>query len=103
MCLAPSFPVDVNALATVLSQPAAEGVDWGLVVGGLALIALALFLVFVLKRIIVNSVLGVVALIVAKFLLGVDLPLVPTLIVSIVFGLAGVGTMLLLYFLGVLG
>lgn len=99
MCLAPSFPVDVNAL----SQPAAEGVDWGLVVGGLALIALAIFLVFVLKRIIVNSVLGVVALIVAKFLLGVDLPLVPTLIVSIVFGLAGVGTMLLLYFLGVLG
>lgn len=103
MRLAPTFPVDINALKTVLSQPVVAGADWGLVVGGVVLIAAALILVFVLKRIVVNSILGIIALVVAKFLLGVDLPLVPTLIVSIIFGLAGVGTMLLLYFLGVLG
>jgi len=95
--------VDVNAIAAVLSQPAVEGMDWSLVIGGIVLIVAALFLIFILKRIVVNSILGIVAFVVIRFLLGIDLPFLPTLIVSVVFGLAGIGTMLLLYFLGLLG
>ncbi len=103
MCLVSYFPVDVNAIAAVLSQPAVEGMDWSLVIGGIVLIVAALFLIFILKRIVVNSILGIVAFVVIRFLLGIDLPFLPTLIVSLVFGLAGIGTMLLLYFLGLLG
>ncbi len=95
--------MDVNAIAAVLSQPAVEGMDWSLVIGGIVLIVAALFLIFILKRIVVNSILGIVAFVVIRFLLGIDLPFLPTLIVSVVFGLAGIGTMLLLYFLGLLG
>ena len=102
MLLAAHPYMDVNALASALGSVEAPAVDWGVLLGGLALIALALVVIFVLKRIVVNSILGIVALIVVKFLLGVDLPLIPTLIVSVLFGLAGIGTMLVLHFLGLL-
>ncbi len=68
--------------------------------GGILLIAAALILVFLLKRFIVNLLLGIIGLIVV-YMLGIPLPLLPTLVVTILFGLGGLGTMLVLYFLGV--
>lgn len=66
---------------------------------GIGLVALAIFLVFFLKRVVVNSILGILAFIILKFL-GVNLPFLLTLLVSVLFGLAGVGTVLVLHFFG---
>lgn len=68
-------------------------------------IALVVFLFFMVKKyvwkIIVNSILGVVALFVLQFF-GISLPFWPSLGVAVIFGLAGIGVELLLYFAGVL-
>jgi hypothetical protein len=57
--------------------------------------------VVLLKRIIENSVLGLIVWAVAKFVFGINLPFWTSLIVSAIFGLAGIGALLLLRFLGV--
>ena len=106
--------VDVNAATVAAAAKAATNATAGALsavtgtqvhlstmtlLAGIGLVALAIFLVFFLKRLIVNSILGLVAFLVLKFL-GVDLPFLLTLIVSILFGLAGVGTVLVLHFFG---
>ena len=69
---------------------------------GIALIVVTVFLLFFLKKIVVNSVLGAVIWFVSVFVFGVKLPLVPSFVVSIIFGPAGIGTMLVLSVLGLL-
>jgi len=95
---------ELNIDATT-ALAAAEGVthmDPVLLLAGIGLIALAVFFVFFLKRVVVNSILGLIAFAVL-WALGIKLPFLVTLVVSILFGLAGVGTMLILYFFGFLG
>jgi hypothetical protein len=69
--------------------------------GAIILIVLAIAVVVLLKRIIENSVLGLIVWAVAKFVFGINLPFWTSLIVSAIFGLAGIGALLLLRFLGV--
>ena len=71
-------------------------------VGGIILIILAVLVIFFLKRIIVNSVLGLAAWLLLVLLFEIKLPLIPSLVASIVFGLAGIGVMLLMKFFGLL-
>jgi len=71
-----------------------------LLVGGIILIVIAVAVIFFLKKIIINSVLGVVVWGILTFLLGINLPFIPSLVVSAVFGLAGLGVLLLLRFMG---
>ena len=66
------------------------------------LVIIAIVLVLVLKRIIVNSLLGIVAWAIIKWVFGVSLPFWASLFASALFGLAGIGTMLFLRFLGLL-
>ncbi len=106
--------VDVNASAVAAAAKAATEATAGALstvtgttvhlstmtlLAGIGLVALAIFIVFFLKRVIVNSILGIVAFLILKFL-GVNLPFLLTLIVSVLFGLAGVGTVLVLHFFG---
>jgi len=69
---------------------------------GLVLIAVTIFILFFLKKMIFNSVLGGVIWAIAIFVLQIDLPLIPSLVVSIIIGPAGIGTMLLLNAFGLL-
>ncbi len=69
--------------------------------GAIILVIIAIVLVLVLKKIIVNSLLGIIAWAIIKFVFGISLPFWASLIVSAIFGLAGIGAMLLLRFLGV--
>ncbi|MDN5367180.1 MAG: hypothetical protein PWQ11_591 [Candidatus Diapherotrites archaeon] len=92
--------VDVTSALSTVEQVA--HVDPMILLAGIGLIALAIFFIFFLKRVIVNSILGLVAFAVLWFM-GIKLPFLVTLIVSIIFGLAGVGTMLILYYFGLLG
>ena len=73
-----------------------------LLVGAIVLIIIAVLLVLLLKRIIVNSLLGIVAWAIVKYIFGIQLPFWASLIVSAIFGLAGIGAMLILRFLRLL-
>jgi hypothetical protein len=72
------------------------------IVVGIGLIIATLIIIFFLKKIIINSVLGGIIWAIAIFVFKVNLPTIPSLIVSIVIGPAGIGTMLLLNALGLL-
>jgi hypothetical protein len=75
--------------------------NWQLLAAGIILIVIAALLVMIVKRIVVNSILGILCWALLYFVLKVELQLIPTLVVSLIFGLAGVGVILLLKFLGV--
>ena len=76
-------------------------------ISGIGLIAVAIILIiatvavlFFVKKFIVNTVLGLIAWAIVVYLLNVNLPFIPSLVVSAVFGPAGVGVMLFLRFFG---
>lgn len=71
-----------------------------ILIGGIVLIILAVLIFYFLKKIIINSVLGIAAWLILTFAFQVELPLIPSLAISIIFGLAGIGVMLVLKFFG---
>ncbi|MFH1779798.1 MAG: pro-sigmaK processing inhibitor BofA family protein [Candidatus Micrarchaeota archaeon] len=76
-----------------------------LIVTGVLLFLAGLFLLIFMKKILENSVIGLIALLVINFLgtsYGVSVPInVLTIIITAFFGLAGVGFILLLKFAGI--
>ena len=80
--------------AALLSNPL-------VLVAGIVLIIAAVLIIVFLKRIILNSILGIIAWAVLTYVFKVELPFIASIAVSIVFGLAGIGAMLVLKFLGV--
>lgn len=68
---------------------------------GLALVVLTIIIIFFLKKIIINSVLGVAAWVLLVYVIKIEMPFFPSLVLSIIFGLAGIGSILVLKFLGV--
>jgi len=75
--------------------------NWQLLFAGIALIIIAAIIFTMLKKIIVNSILGIICWALLVFVLGMDLQWIPTLVVSALFGLAGIGVILILKFLGI--
>ena len=84
-----------EAVKSIASNP-------GILVIGIVLIAAAFVIFFLLKKLIVNSILGFIGwiLLMVFFPLGEGLA-IPGLVVSVIFGLAGVGALLVLKFFGV--
>lgn len=72
-----------------------------LLVYAFALIILTVVFIKLLKNVIVNSIIGVVALLFLYYVLNIKLPFIITLIVTAIFGPAGLGVMLILKFFGV--
>lgn len=70
--------------------------------GGIVLIVLGILVLVFLKRIIVNSVLGFLVWAILEYAFGVKLPFLVSLIISVVFGLAGIGVLLVLRFFGII-
>jgi len=100
------FLLQANEAANIandISKTAFNFINNPLVLGsGITLIIIAILILFFLKKIIVNSILGIICWAILTFLLHIELPFIPSLVVSIIFGLAGIGVMLLLKFFGVL-
>ncbi|MBI4053522.1 MAG: hypothetical protein HY394_05820 [Candidatus Diapherotrites archaeon] len=71
-----------------------------ILVAGVVLIIAAVLIFVFLKKIIVNSVAGLAVWAIVSFVFHVNLPFIPSLVISIVFGLAGIGALLLAKFLG---
>lgn len=67
----------------------------------LGLIILTVIFIKVLKNVIVNSIVGVVGLLFFYYVLNIKLPFIITLIVTAIFGPAGLGVMLVLKVFGV--
>lgn len=105
---------EVNLVNTVFFQeagaPIVPGIDaaaqtlagnWQILVIGIVLIIVAVAIFTFIKKIIVNSVLGVVAWAILVFVFKVELQFVPTFVISVIFGLAGIGVILVLKFLNI--
>ncbi len=75
--------------------------NFGILLMGIGLVVAAVLVFTFLKKLIVNSILGLVAWAIAVYILKIQLPFWLSLIASAIFGLAGVGVMLLLKFAGV--
>jgi hypothetical protein len=69
---------------------------------GIILIIGAIILIFVLKNLLLNSLIGIAGFLICNFIFGIKLPLIATLIVSAIFGAAGLGVIFILKFLGVI-
>ena len=69
---------------------------------GIVLIVGTIFILFFLKKIIMNSVLGLIFWAIVVYGFNIQLPLIPSLVVSLVLGPAGIGAMLILNALGLL-
>jgi len=75
--------------------------NWGLIIGAAVLIVAFFIVIFMLKNIIVNAIIGIIALLIIKFVLGVPIPLNGLVIlVAILGGLGGVAAILLAGFFG---
>ncbi|MDD4251047.1 MAG: hypothetical protein PHX27_02540 [Candidatus ainarchaeum sp.] len=98
-----NFASDVD-----FTQPIIEEVtsflpsNFMLILIGIGLIIATIIIIFFLKKIIINSVIGLVIWGIALFVFNIPLPLIPSLVVSIIIGPAGIGTMLLLNAFGLL-
>lgn len=71
-------------------------------IAGILFIGLAIFFLLKLKNIIINSVLGLVGWGLLTYVFHVQLPFWASLLISALFGLAGLGTLLVLGFLGII-
>jgi hypothetical protein len=69
---------------------------------GIILIAATIFIIFFLKKIIANTVIGLIVWAILTFILHIELPFIPSFVVAVVFGPAGIGVLLLLKFLGLM-
>ncbi|MBI4043626.1 MAG: hypothetical protein HY393_02355 [Candidatus Diapherotrites archaeon] len=69
---------------------------------GIILILATILIVWFLKKFIVNTVLGLIAWGLAVFVFKISLPFYPSLAVSLLFGPAGIGVLLVLKAFGVI-
>ncbi len=69
---------------------------------GIILIIATIFILFFLKKVITNSILGAVIWGISIYFFHIELPLIPSFVISVIIGPAGIGTMLLLKFFGLL-
>jgi hypothetical protein len=95
--------------ATNMATAAASLVqgNWAFLVVGILLIVATIAILYFLKQIIVNSIVGVVAWVVLTYILpmaglNLQLPFLPSLIVSALFGLAGIGALIVIAFMGLI-
>jgi len=96
--------IDINSFVAASASSGAQGLLSGTLLGipawqvagiSVAFIIGAILLLLFLKRIIENIILGLVAWAIIAFVFHVELPLIPTFIATILFGIGGIGAMLL--------
>ncbi|MFH1234184.1 MAG: hypothetical protein V1493_01065 [Candidatus Diapherotrites archaeon] len=90
-----------NSAQAAGSQLASLAGNPAVLIAGISFVIITILLILMLKKIIINSILGVIAWIILTFALHIEMPFIPSLVLSIVFGLAGIGSILVLKFLGV--
>jgi hypothetical protein len=99
--------VDLNTAVTTAGNKAMDGASSLLhnpkaLIIGIILIIAAVVILAVLKNILLNSIIGVAGFLICNYLLGISLPFSATIIVSAIFGAAGLGVILVLKFIGII-
>ena len=97
--------MDFNNAAQPAAQVATNVINFfdpTILLAGIILIAITIFILFFLKKIVVNSVLGAILWIISIFVFNAQLPLIPSFVISILFGPAGIGTLIILKFFGLI-
>lgn len=90
-----------NATATVGETVGSLTGRWELIVGAAVLVVGAFIVLYVLKNIVANAIIGFIALLAAKFIFGIAIPLNGvTILVTLLGGLGGVAALFVAYFLG---
>lgn len=82
-----------NAAMSLASNP-------NVLIAGIVLVVVSVVILFFLKKFIEHAILGGIAWALAIFAFHIPLPLIPSLVIAVIFGPAGVGVMLLLKFFG---
>lgn len=90
---------DAGTAAGTVSNAISGNISWLIV--GIAFFIVAAMLFFYLKNLVVNTILGVLGWGVLTYIFHLQLPFWASLIVSAVFGLAGLGAIVILAFLGI--
>jgi len=90
-------------LATEVAKETTKTINFDpmLLLYALILIVLTVVFIKIFKNIIVNSIIGVVALLFLYYVLKIKLPFLITLLITAIFGPAGLGVMLVLKFFGI--
>lgn len=96
-----NLPYQASSIVAEASSYLPQG-DLGTLLLGALLVIVALVVIFVLKRILENAIIGTLGFLILKFVLGVNVPFIPGLIISLLFGLGGLGVLLILHFFGIL-
>ncbi|MFH1587964.1 MAG: hypothetical protein ABIA76_01340 [Candidatus Diapherotrites archaeon] len=96
-------------MKTILIEMLPNGLEAIKLEGNLTIILIAIALVLAtvvlilhFKKIIINSILGAIGWGIAIFVFKVSIPFIPSLIASLIFGLAGIGVVLVFAFFGVI-
>jgi len=91
---------------TMPTEPAAQAIQLlnnpTILIAAIILIGVTIFLLFFLKKVIINSILGGLIWGASIFFFHIELPLIPSFVIAVLFGPAGIGAMLLLKFFGLL-
>ncbi|MFA6064675.1 MAG: hypothetical protein WCW44_00250 [archaeon] len=97
--------VDFNSAAQPVAEAAGNVISFvnpTILIAAVILIAVTIFLLFFLKKIITNSILGGILWLISTFIFHAELPLIPSFVVSVIFGPAGLGALIILKFFGLI-
>ncbi|MBM3282274.1 MAG: hypothetical protein FJY86_02960 [Candidatus Diapherotrites archaeon] len=89
-----------EAVTQTITNSIAGNISWLLI--GIVFFIIAAMIVYFLKNIIVNTVLGLMGWGLLTYMFHIDLPFWASLVVSAIFGLAGLGVMVVLTVLGII-
>ncbi len=90
----------VGSVSNTVQNTIAGNVSWLAV--GIALFIAAAIVIYFLKNIVINTAVGLMGWGVLTYVFHVQLPFLASLLVSAIFGLAGLGALLVLAFLGII-
>lgn len=75
--------------------------NWEILAVALVFIVVAVVIVLMFEEVIGNAIIGIIALLVLKYLLGIPIPLTPLVIlVTVLGGIGGVGALMIATFFG---
>jgi hypothetical protein len=89
------LPTEPSQALTIINNPV-------IIIAAIVLIIATVLILLYLKDIITNSIMGGIIWAASVFIFHVELPLIPSFMISVIFGPAGVGAMLILKALGLL-
>jgi hypothetical protein len=98
--------IDVNAASATIAEKATQASNVffnpTFLILGIVFIIVAIIVLYFLKNILLNSVMGVFGFLICYFIFGIKLPFFITLIISAIFGIGGLGAVIVLKFFGLI-